>query len=109
VRSNPNAPPEFGGARVLIVEDEGIIARDIEQTLIGLGYSICDMADDGEEAIEKAIQAKPDAVLMDIRLRGRMDGILAAQLIRERLSVPISLPLSPHEPPSPKEAVHVLP
>jgi PAS domain S-box-containing protein len=89
VTPTPADLPTVAGARVLVVEDESIIARDIEVSLRDLGYSVCDTADNGPEAIEKAIQTRPDAVLMDVRLRGGMDGVMAAQQIRDRLSVPV--------------------
>lgn len=76
-------------ARVLVVEDEKIIARDIEQTLRGLGYDVVGSADTGEEAVRRALSDAPDLVLMDVRLRGEMDGIHAAELIHQTRDVPI--------------------
>lgn len=76
-------------ARILIVEDEGIIARDIQATLEKLGYVVPDVAAAGEEALEKAAELKPDLVLMDIVLWGGMDGIEAAARIREHLRIPV--------------------
>lgn len=76
-------------ARILIVEDEGIIAQDIQATLEKLGYEVPAIAVVGEEAIEKAAELRPDLVLMDIMLWGGMDGVEAAAHIRERLCIPI--------------------
>lgn len=76
-------------ARILVVEDEGIIAQDIQTTLEKLGYEVPAVAVVGEEAIEKAADLKPDLVLMDIVLWGGMDGVEAATHIRERLHIPV--------------------
>jgi CheY-like chemotaxis protein len=76
---------------VLVVEDEAIVARDIQDQLRTLGYAIAGYATRGEDAVSLVQQAKPDLVLMDIQLAGSMDGIAAAHAIREltHLSVPI--------------------
>ncbi len=71
--------------RILIVEDEGIIARDIQRQLMDLGYDPVDVAIDGEEAVATARQLRPELVLMDIHLAGQMDGIEAATTIRHEL------------------------
>jgi PAS domain S-box-containing protein len=74
---------------VLIVEDQKIVAADLESTLSSLGYVIAGAAASGEEAIAKAGSLHPDLVLMDIRLRGQMDGVEAAQTIIDRFDVPV--------------------
>ena len=76
-------------AQILIVEDEGIIAKDIQNTLEGLGYAVLAVASSGKEAIKKAAEALPDLVLMDIVLEGYMDGVEAAERIRDRLDIPV--------------------
>jgi DNA-binding NtrC family response regulator len=76
-------------ARVLIVEDEQIVAVDLEGHLERLGYQVAQTAASGEEACEKVLQAQPDLILMDVRLEGPMDGIEAAQRIRQRWEMPI--------------------
>ena len=76
-------------ARVLIVEDETIVAMDLAQLLEQLGYSVAGVASTGAEAIDAATSLKPDLVLMDIHLKGPMDGIEAARSIAGRMSVPI--------------------
>jgi DNA-binding NarL/FixJ family response regulator len=70
--------------RVMLVEDEVIVAWDIAETVKRLGYEIIGMADTAEQAVRLAEQLAPDVILMDIRLNGALDGIEAARLIRER-------------------------
>jgi len=76
-------------AEILVVEDESIVARDLASRLEQLDYAVTALAASGPEAIRKATETLPDLVLMDVRLRGDMDGIEAAQQIRECLSVPV--------------------
>ncbi len=75
--------------KILIVEDEALIALSIEGRLRNLGHEVCGIAASGEEALGQAEALKPDLVLMDIRLAGDMDGIETAALIRERLAIPV--------------------
>lgn len=75
--------------RILIVEDETIIAMDLESSLKGLGYEVTSIVSTGEEAIEKAEAENPDLILMDIRVEGEMDGIEAAAEIRGRFDIPV--------------------
>jgi|CXWL01.1.fsa_nt_gi PAS domain S-box-containing protein len=75
--------------RILVVEDEAIVARDIEQQLAELGYQPVGRASAGEQAIRLAGQLRPDLVLMDIELADGMDGITAAQAIRDRFALPV--------------------
>ncbi|MFT7695142.1 MAG: PAS domain S-box-containing protein, partial [Candidatus Latescibacterota bacterium] len=75
--------------KILVVEDERIIAEDLKETLQGLFYEVPDIACSGEEAISKAEQLSVDLVLMDIRLSGDMDGIEAAQHIYEHFDIPV--------------------
>lgn len=74
---------------VLIVEDEGILAVGLKKKLERLGYNVPAIASSGEEAIELAARFRPDLVLMDIVLKGKMDGIEAADKIRSTLKIPI--------------------
>ena len=76
-------------ARILIVEDESIVAMDLSELLHGLGYQVVGVAGSGIEAIDAAMTLKPELILMDIHLRGTMDGIEAARVIGERMSIPI--------------------
>jgi PAS domain S-box-containing protein len=77
------------GKRIFLVEDQRLIAADLENTLKKLGYQVAGYAASGEEAIEMTRLAPPDLVLMDIRLRGDMDGIQAASAILEHSDIPI--------------------
>jgi PAS domain S-box-containing protein len=73
----------------MVVEDEGIVAMDIRNSLEAMGYDICAAASSGEEALLKADETRPDLVLMDIVLKGEMDGIAAAGLIGGRFHIPV--------------------
>ncbi len=75
--------------KVLIVEDEGIVSLHIKKTLEGLGYAVSGIACSAEEAIMKAMEDRPDLVLMDIVLQGIVDGIDAAEKIRALFSIPV--------------------
>jgi len=75
--------------RILIVEGEGIVAKDLQGILEGRGYRIPSIVNSGEEAIEKAKNACPDLILMDIRLKGSIDGIEASREIHNNLDIPI--------------------
>ena len=77
------------GVRVFVVEDEALIAMDIYERLISLGYAVCGKAASGEMAMRTIFEARPDIILMDVSLSGRMDGVETALLIRERLDVPL--------------------
>ncbi len=86
-RYSPKTPSK---RRIMIVEDEPVVASDIGNRLKGLGYDfISDIVRSGEGAIVKAEAARPDLVLMDIRLEGEMDGIQAAEHIRARFNIPV--------------------
>lgn len=74
---------------ILVVEDEPIIARDIEDSLCSAGYAVAAVAASGEEALNKIPLTQPDLVLMDIVLRGSMDGLETAAAIRHRFDIPI--------------------
>lgn len=76
--------------QILIVEDEIIIAMDIQGNLIKLGYEAPTIVSSGQAAIEKTEKLQPDLILMDIKLNGEMDGIDAAKEIRERFNIPVA-------------------
>ena len=76
-------------ARILIVEDDRIVARDIQHQLSRMGHVVVGMSASGEEAVRLACSHQPDLVLMDIRLEGEMDGIEAARLIRDAQRIPV--------------------
>ena len=69
--------------KVLIVEDEAIVALDLSDKLKVLGYEVTGITERGEHAVSMARELRPDAVLMDIRLAGKMDGIAAAEQIQK--------------------------
>lgn len=75
--------------RVLIVEDELIVADDLEWKLSQIGYEVVGMATSGDEALTLAIQKRPEIVLMDIQLQGTLSGIETAQLIQQRTGAAI--------------------
>ncbi len=77
-------------AKILIVEDEGLVAQDIRHRLIQMGYPSPEIASTGEDAVEIAARVYPDLILMDIILsKGYLDGVEAAEQIRKFLNVPI--------------------
>jgi len=76
-------------ANIMIVEDEAIVAEELKISLEDMDYTVTSIVKSGEQAIKKAEQDCPDIILMDIRLKGRMDGIEAAELIRSRLEIPV--------------------
>ncbi len=76
-------------SKILIVEDERIVALDISATLKSLGYEIASIAVSGVEAIEVVEKEKPDLILMDIRIKGELDGIQTAELIQANYNIPI--------------------
>lgn len=75
--------------RVLVVEDESIIAKDIQDTLKSLGYKVPVIAFSGKQALKEAEENRPDLVLMDIRLKEGMDGIETAEQIYRRFNIPV--------------------
>ena len=76
-------------SRILVVEDEAIVAMGIKQKLEELDYEVVDIVFTGEDAVETALREEPDLILMDIVLKGSMDGIEAAGRIRNRLDIPV--------------------
>lgn len=74
---------------ILVVEDEYIVGKDIEARLISLGYDIVAVVGSGEEAIEQVLLRRPALVLMDVMLRGEMDGIVTAERIKNLYNIPV--------------------
>jgi len=74
---------------ILVVEDESIVSKDIQQSLKKLGYNISGAASTGEKAITLANETRPDLILMDIMLKGDMSGIEAAEKIKEEFNIPV--------------------
>ena len=75
--------------RILVVEDEGVAALDIRRTLESFGHEVVGPVVSGSDAISYAERLRPDLVLMDIVLKGNMDGIDAAVQIKDRFSIPV--------------------
>ena len=75
---------------LLLVDDERIIAFDLARRLTTLGYTVLATAGSGREAIQQAVDLRPDLVLMDVGLPGGMDGLEAAAHIRSQAAIPIS-------------------
>ncbi len=76
-------------SKIMIVEDECIVSEDIRILLSGNGYDIVAVAEFAEDAIILARKEEPDLVLMDIKLAGKMNGIEAASLIKEKQDIPV--------------------
>ena len=74
---------------LLIVEDEAIVAMDLREQLLGLGYKVCGIASNADKAIALARQHRPDLVLMDIVIKGDRDGIATAEVIGRSLHIPV--------------------
>ena len=79
----------MGAKHILVVEDERVVARDIQRSLTDLGYEVPATAATAQQAIRLASERCPDLVLMDIRIKGPKDGIEAAEIIRLQFDVPI--------------------
>ena len=75
--------------KILIVEDESIIALDIKSILIRLGYIVTDIVVSGEECLKKIEKELPEMILMDIKLKGSMDGIETANIVKEKYDIPV--------------------
>lgn len=75
--------------KILIVEDESIVAKDIQNSLKKLGYQISAVVNSGDKAIKEIEENRPDLILMDIMLKGKISGIEAAKEIKERFAIPV--------------------
>jgi two-component system, cell cycle response regulator len=87
--SRPHTEASADVVSILIVEDEAIVAEDLKETVMRLGYKVVGIASEGAEATAKAEALKPHLVVMDVSLRGEIDGIQTARLIHEKLYVPV--------------------
>ncbi len=76
-------------ANILIVEDELLIAKNIARKLEKIGYNICKIVSSGQEVIDLINQEKPDLILMDVAIKGEMDGIETATIVKSKLDIPI--------------------
>jgi PAS domain S-box-containing protein len=79
----------MSGAQILVVEDEALVAKGIQSELRNMGYSVPTTASSGQEAIAKAEENQPDLVLMDVVLKGDLDGVQTAEQIHQRLDIPV--------------------
>ncbi len=79
----------MGDLKILIVEDEAILAMNQERLLSRMGYQVCGVTDNGRTAVGIVKRSAPDLILMDIRIRGPIDGIQTAELIRLFSDVPV--------------------
>jgi len=75
--------------KIMVVEDEWVVADQLCRDLKELGYTVCQTASTGDEAIRKAEADRPDLILMDIVLKGKMDGIEAAGRIKSQFNIPV--------------------
>src|SRR6186713_1100089 len=82
-------PGNMNPARILIAEDESLIAEELRDRMERMGLTVAAVVNSGEDAIVRAEETLPDLVLMDIQLKGRMDGIAAASAIRDRFDIPV--------------------
>ncbi|EMF82281.1 response regulator receiver domain protein [Leptospira weilii serovar Topaz str. LT2116] len=85
--SSSDINPSFPS--ILIVDDEWLIAFNLQVTLQKLGYQVAGIARTAEEALEFAERTRPDLILMDIRIEGELDGIQAAERIQNKMDVPV--------------------
>jgi DNA-binding NtrC family response regulator len=76
-------------ANLFVVEDDFITAKSLQHTLEELGYRVVGTAASGEEALKKISYLRPDLVLMDIRLKGEMDGVFTAQRVQSQFDIPV--------------------
>ncbi len=102
-------PPIPPPARIFVVEDEMIISKDIQRTLVSLGYEVVGHAVSGASAIERTREARPDLVLMDIHLKGDLDGIETAGIIGPDLQVPVVYLTAFADPATIERAKHTMP
>jgi CheY-like chemotaxis protein len=76
-------------AKILIVEDERITAEDLRDILTSLGYTVTASVSSGADAVAEAEKDPPDLALMDIRIKGDIDGTETARILRERFNIPV--------------------
>jgi len=74
---------------VYIVEDESIVAKDIQRCLIKLGYNVLGISNNGQDAVKKIVDLEPNIILMDIMIKGSMTGIEVADLIKKNYNIPV--------------------
>jgi two-component system, response regulator PdtaR len=84
--------------RILVVEDDPLVSQAIAQTLLRLGYEVVGVVDNGDDAVSQAFARTPDLVVMDVGLRGSIDGAEAARQIRLGVGRPVVFLTAQHEP-----------
>ena len=95
--------------RILIVEDEVLTAHAITSDLKNLGYAVIGFVRSGEEAIKMASRTQPDVVLMDIKLKGLLDGVSATHRIQTGLDIPVIYLTASSDAETVKRAIHSSP
>ena len=75
--------------KILVVEDESIVSKDIQYSLKKLGYNVVGAASTGQKAFELASTTNPDIILMDIMLKGDINGIETAERVKKELNIPV--------------------
>jgi two-component system, LytTR family, response regulator LytT len=75
--------------KIFIVEDESIVAKDIQNSLTKLGYDVVGFANNGKDAIERIHEVRPDIIIMDIMIKGPLSGIEVSEKIKESLNIPV--------------------
>jgi CheY-like chemotaxis protein len=79
----------MAGGRILIVEDDVLVAEDLVLSVEDLGFEVIEKVTTGEEALRAAEESCPDLILMDVKLKGKIDGIEAVNRIRSRCDIPV--------------------
>ena len=80
---------KISAGKIMVVEDEVVIAMRLQQRLTSMGFDITGVAYSGEDAVEQARRLRPDLILMDIMIPGKLDGIAAAKVIKAELNIPV--------------------
>jgi CheY-like chemotaxis protein len=75
--------------RIIVVEDEGIVAMDISKCLSTLGYEVVFVADSGEKTLDMLEREQSDLILMDVELKGRLNGLETARAVKEKYNIPV--------------------
>lgn len=79
----------MGKGKIAVVEDEGIVAMDISKCLTNIGYEIAFVSDSGEKVLEMLEHTNADLILMDVELKGSMDGLETALIVKEKYNIPV--------------------
>jgi CheY-like chemotaxis protein len=75
--------------RIIVVEDEGIVAMDISKCLTALGYDVVFVSDSGEKTLKELENLQADLILMDVELKGNLNGLETTKIIKEKFSIPV--------------------